>query len=163
MQSTMQLYHKAMAQTPSAKFWCDQLNVSRNTLAVAKIRGRLSPTVAGNLARLLGEDVKTWIAISAIEGEPESYAKNKIQTVANEWLHSSLVLRKRRAKKQRIRRYGAFFTSGVWLLRYAVTIGASRLTLGALGLSCRQITRQMLDSLDWKMSASSGMVKSRVL
>ena len=78
MQNTMQLYHQAMARQPSAAFWCEQLGVSRNTLAVAKIRGRLSPTVAGNLARLLGEPIKDWVAIAALEGEPESYGKSKV-------------------------------------------------------------------------------------
>lgn len=88
MQTTMNLYYKAMAKEPSAKFWCEQLGVSRNTLAVAKIRGRLSPTVAGNLARLLGEDEKTWIAVSAIEGEPNSYGKNKLLSIAGQWLNT---------------------------------------------------------------------------
>lgn len=78
MMQSMQLYHMAMAVQPKASFWCEQLGVSRNTLAVAKIRGRLSPTVAGNLARLLGEPVKDWVAVAALEGEPDSYAKNKI-------------------------------------------------------------------------------------
>lgn len=78
MHTTMQLYHHAMTVKPSAAFWCEQLGVSRNTLAVAKIRGRLSPTVAGNLARLLGEPVQEWVAIAALEGEPESYGKQKV-------------------------------------------------------------------------------------
>ena len=78
MKSTLQLIDKALAQQPSAKFWCDQLGVSRNVLAVAKIRGRLSPTVAGNLARLLGEPVDDWIVIAALEGEPETPGRSKL-------------------------------------------------------------------------------------
>lgn len=78
MKSTMELYEKAMAKTPSAKFWCDQMGVSRNVLAVAKIRGRLSPTVAGNLARLLGEPVDDWIVVAALEGEPATQARSKL-------------------------------------------------------------------------------------
>lgn len=85
MQSTMQLYHKAMAQEPSAKFWCEQLGVSRNTLAVSKIRGRLSPTVAGNLARLVGEDEQFWVAMAALEAEPASYGKQKLLSRIDDW------------------------------------------------------------------------------
>lgn len=82
MKSSIQLYHRAMAQTPSAKYWCEQLGVSRNALATAKLRGRLSPTIAGNLARLLGEDIDEWIVIAALEGEPPSYSRNKLMTMA---------------------------------------------------------------------------------
>lgn len=78
MRTTMQLLHQAMAQTPSAKFWCDHIGVTRNTLAVAKIRGRLSPTVAGRLASLLGEPVQEWLTIAALEAEPDSHAKRKV-------------------------------------------------------------------------------------
>lgn len=78
MKSTLQLYHQALSQTPSAKFWCDQLGVSRNTLSTAQARGRLSPTVAGNLARLLGEPIDDWIVIAALEAEPPSAAKSKL-------------------------------------------------------------------------------------
>lgn len=81
MRSSIQLYHRAMAIEPSAKYWCDQLGISRNALATAKLRGRLSPTVAGNLARLLGEDIDEWIVIAALEAEPATYARNKLMTI----------------------------------------------------------------------------------
>jgi len=86
MESTMQLLYKALEREPSAKFWCEQLLISRNTLAVAKIRGRLSPTIAGNLARLIGEDTQKWVTIAAMEGEPDTYGKWKvIETIEKRW------------------------------------------------------------------------------
>lgn len=88
--STMQLYHMAMALEPSAAHWCEQLGVSRNTLAVAKIRGRLSPTVAGNLARLLGEPIDKWIALAALEAEPASYGRDKLAGMLT-WSHATVL------------------------------------------------------------------------
>ena len=58
--------------------WCEHLDVNRTALTVARTRGRLSPTLAGNIARLLGEDVEKWIAIAALEAEPNTYIKNKL-------------------------------------------------------------------------------------
>lgn len=81
MTSTMELLN--MTKAPqyadvSAAEWCKQLGVNRTALHVAKARGRLSPTIAGNLARLMGEDETTWIAIAAMEAEPDTYGKAKI-------------------------------------------------------------------------------------
>jgi hypothetical protein len=77
-QTTMQLLHKALAQNPSGKFWSEQLQMSRSALAVSKVRGRLSPTIAGNLARLLGEDIGYWVQVAALEAEPPTYGRNKL-------------------------------------------------------------------------------------
>ena len=81
MRNTMELLDMTKApqySEMSTAEWCKQLGVNRTALHVAKARGRLSPTIAGNLARLLGDDSKEWIAIAALEGEPESYGKQKI-------------------------------------------------------------------------------------
>lgn len=78
MQTTMDLFSKALSVQPSAKRWCDELGVTRNTLAVAKIRGRLSPAIAGGLAIKLGENPIHWIAVAAIEAEPEGELKNTL-------------------------------------------------------------------------------------
>lgn len=75
--TTMDLLTEALARNTGA-FWCEQLGVNRTALAVARARGRLSPTLAGNLARLMGMDMERWIAIAAIEGEPNTYGKAKI-------------------------------------------------------------------------------------
>jgi len=88
---SIQLLHKALAREPSQAFWCKQLGVSRSALAVAKMRGRLSPSIAGNLARLLAEpELEQWVAIAGLEAEPDSYGKAKIlqtieQRASEEW------------------------------------------------------------------------------
>jgi len=38
----------------------------------------LSPTIAGHLALLLGEDESYWIAIAALEAEPESPGRERL-------------------------------------------------------------------------------------
>ncbi|MDR3562019.1 MAG: hypothetical protein P4N59_11375 [Negativicutes bacterium] len=78
MQTTMDLFSKAIAFNPSAKAWCDELGLSRNVLATAKLRGRLSPGIAGAIAMKLGENPKDWIAIAALEAEPESRFKQEL-------------------------------------------------------------------------------------
>jgi len=78
MQNTMDLFSKALKIQPSAKMWCDELGLSRNTLATAKIRGRLSPAIAGGIAMKLGENPIQWIAIAALEAEPESSYKKRL-------------------------------------------------------------------------------------
>ena len=78
MDSSLSLLDKALTEHPAA-FWCRELKLSRNTLATAKLRGRLSPTVAGNLARLLGEPIEHWITVAALEAEPASYARDKLK------------------------------------------------------------------------------------
>lgn len=84
MQTTMELLQTALTtREMNASQWCENLQMSRSALAVAKVRGRLSPTIAGNLARLMGEDETTWIAIAAMEAEPDSYGKAKLLNEIN--------------------------------------------------------------------------------
>lgn len=84
MQSTMTLYHKAMAINPNAGAWCETMGLSRNALAVAKIRGRLSPGLAGALAsNLPNEDVQHWINVATIEGEQNETIKGRLMRVLN--------------------------------------------------------------------------------
>lgn len=78
MQTTMDLFSKAIAFQPSAEAWCRELGLSKSTLSVAKVRGRLSPCIAGALAIKLGEDATKWIAIAALEAEPESSYKTAL-------------------------------------------------------------------------------------
>jgi len=78
MQNTMELFKKALEKQPNAKAWCDELGLSKHALAVAKTRGRLSPAVAGSLAIKLGENPIQWIAIAALEAEPESTNKRTL-------------------------------------------------------------------------------------
>lgn len=85
MAQSIQLLNKALSINPVAEFWCEQLGMSRSAMATAKFRGRLSPVVAGDLARLLGEDPKAWVALAALEAAPESRTKNKLLTMADGW------------------------------------------------------------------------------
>jgi len=79
--SSLQLLEKALKVDPSQAYWCKQLQVSRTTLSVAKIRGRLSPIVAADLARLLGENIEHWTTVAVLESEPPSYKVNKLRSL----------------------------------------------------------------------------------
>ncbi|WP_152965001.1 hypothetical protein [Comamonas testosteroni] len=84
LKSTMELLDEALSRDTGA-YWCKQLDVNRTALAVARARGRLSPTIAGNLARLMGLDTERWIAIAALEGEQESWGKSKLLQNMQQW------------------------------------------------------------------------------
>lgn len=62
----------------TAADWCRELEVNRTALTVAKVRGKLSPVMAGNLARLLGEDVVFWVGVAALENAEDSHPKHKV-------------------------------------------------------------------------------------
>lgn len=94
MKTTMDLLDIALGDKYpgiSAAQWCRNLEVNRTALAVSRARGRLSPTVAGNLARLLGEPVEKWVAIAALEAEPDTYGKNKLMSIVNVWKETALI------------------------------------------------------------------------
>lgn len=77
MQNTMNLLDTALTMNP-APFWTEKLKLSRGALHTAKTRGHLSPAIAGALADELGQDVKNWIVIAALESERESACKNRM-------------------------------------------------------------------------------------
>ena len=85
MTQSIQLLHKALALNANKAFWCEQLALGRNTLSQAQTRERLSPTVAGGLARLLGEDISFWVTVAALESEPDTYTKRKLQSLEDHW------------------------------------------------------------------------------
>lgn len=74
MPTTMQLLDRALQLKPAAR-WADALDLSDSTITQAKKRGRLSPTLAGELADELGEDPRDWITIAALEAEPNTPLK----------------------------------------------------------------------------------------
>lgn len=77
MQTTMDLLEKALSKEP-APYWTKKLNLSRNTLGTSKVRGHLSPAIAGALAEELGEDYQKWMVIAALESERDSACKTRM-------------------------------------------------------------------------------------
>ena len=77
MPTTMQLLDRALKVQPAAR-WADALDLSDSTITQAKKRGRLSPTLAGELAAHLGEDPRDWITIAALEAEPDTSLKKDL-------------------------------------------------------------------------------------
>ena len=73
----MNLLDTALAQQP-APFWTQRLKLARNTLHTAKVRGHLSPAIAGALAEELGEDAREWIVVAALESERDSACKTRM-------------------------------------------------------------------------------------
>ena len=77
MQTTMNLLDTALKLHP-APYWHQKLKLSRNALHSAKHRGNLSPAIAGALAEELGQPVKDWIVIAALESERDSACKARM-------------------------------------------------------------------------------------
>jgi len=75
---TLQLLEKALGVNPSPKHWCDKLKLNRTAINCARNRGRLSPSIAGGLAIELGENPIQWMAVAAMEAEPESTLKKEL-------------------------------------------------------------------------------------
>lgn len=79
MQSTMDLLNKALTVKRASR-WSEELDIDVSTMAQAKKRGHLSPAVAGAIAEKLGENVKNWIVIAALETERDSSVKRHLMT-----------------------------------------------------------------------------------
>ena len=77
MQSTIELLEKALSSHP-APYWTKRLNLARNTLGTSKVRGHLSPAIAGALAEEMGEDSQKWMVIAALESEKDSACKSRM-------------------------------------------------------------------------------------
>lgn len=84
MQTTMDLFSKALTVQHAAA-WAREFNLTRAALSIAKKQGRLSPVLAGNLAIKLGEDPEYWVAVAALEAEPESELLARLKAGANRW------------------------------------------------------------------------------
>ncbi|MES2581347.1 MAG: hypothetical protein V4627_01410 [Pseudomonadota bacterium] len=84
MQNTMQLLDRAL-QVKRASRWCEDMDLDISTMAQAKKRGRLSPTLAGTLAMELGESPEHWIAIAAIEAEKETPLLQRLKKSQEKW------------------------------------------------------------------------------
>lgn len=77
MQTTMNLLDAALEHEP-VPFWTKRLKLARNTLSTAKVRGHLSPAIAGALAEELGQDPDRWIVVAALESERSSACKDRM-------------------------------------------------------------------------------------
>lgn len=77
MQTTIELLERALSSQP-ATYWTKRLNLARNTLATSKVRGHLSPAIAGALAEEMGEDAQRWMVIAALESERDSACKSRM-------------------------------------------------------------------------------------
>ncbi len=77
MAETMKLLEKALENKTYAE-WARELNLNRTTLNTAKIRGHLSPAIAGAMAEKLGLDAIKWIAVAALESEKDSACKARM-------------------------------------------------------------------------------------
>lgn len=84
MQTTMDLFDKALTIQHAAA-WAREFNVTRAALSIAKKQRRLSPVLAGNIAMKLGENPEHWIAVAALEAEPESELLTRLLADANKW------------------------------------------------------------------------------
>ncbi|MET3177081.1 UNVERIFIED_ORG: hypothetical protein ABIC43_000220 [Variovorax guangxiensis] len=73
----MNLLDDALAHEP-VPFWTKRLKLARNTLSTAKVRGHLSPAIAGALAEELGRDPNEWIVVAALESERDSACKERM-------------------------------------------------------------------------------------
>lgn len=84
MLRSIELLDRALAQKSAAQ-WSRDLYLTEAALSMARRRGRLSPTLAGNLALRLGLDAARWIAIAALEAEPDSTLLNVLKEKAEVW------------------------------------------------------------------------------
>jgi hypothetical protein len=73
----MNLLDQALALAPIPA-WTKRLHLSRDAIAVAKNKGKLTPVIAGALAVELHEDPTKWIALATLESAPESPAKEAL-------------------------------------------------------------------------------------
>lgn len=67
MKKTTELIEHALRVKKNKTYWSKKMNANPNAISVALNRGHLSPEMAGELARVLGLDVKYWVAASVVE------------------------------------------------------------------------------------------------
>ena len=77
MTNTIELLERALQKQP-AQHWHQKLDLNRNALHNARIRGHLSPAIAGELAAAMGEDWQKWTLIAAAESERDSACKTRL-------------------------------------------------------------------------------------
>jgi hypothetical protein len=74
MDHTIDLLNEALTINSNQAEWARQLGLKRNAISNMKARERLSPSIAGNIAYLLGkpvEEIQRWMAIAGLEAETQ--------------------------------------------------------------------------------------------
>lgn len=84
MQTTMELFEKALTIQRAAD-WAREFNLTPAALSIAKKQKRLSPVLAGNFAIKLGENPEHWIAVAALEAEPDSTLLQRLKKCQVDW------------------------------------------------------------------------------
>lgn len=85
MQSTINLLDAALKKHP-AQYWHEKLKINRNALHNARMRGHISPAIAGALAEEMGEDPEKWMVIAALESDKDSACKSRmIARIGTRW------------------------------------------------------------------------------
>ena len=81
---SLDLIQRALSKNPNQAYWCRELDVARTTLAVAQNRGYLTPMVAADLARLLGESIEHWTTIALFDSQPQTPKIKKLRTLVTD-------------------------------------------------------------------------------
>lgn len=85
MQTTIDLLDAALSETDmSARALSLKLGHSPWTLSRSRERGSLSPTLAGQLAELLSLNVERWVAIAALETEPQTRVTTRLRNAIDD-------------------------------------------------------------------------------
>ena len=114
MHTTMDLFEKALSVQRAAD-WAREFNLTRGALSIAKKQRRLSPVLAGNFAMKLGENPEHWIAVAALEAEPETPLLQRLRTSQPSW-------RKRCPKNNRRTRQTRVFSSETGRIWFGNTV-----------------------------------------
>ncbi|MBT2324780.1 hypothetical protein J7E62_20800 [Variovorax paradoxus] len=77
MPTTMDLLELAL-ENSTLRALARALGLSEEALRTARSRGRLSPLLAGSLAKELGQDPEKWIVIAVLESERESASRTSM-------------------------------------------------------------------------------------
>lgn len=96
MEATLELLERALTIKPAAQ-WARELNLDPSTFAQAKRRRHLRAPLAGVLASELGESEEHWMAVAALEAEPDSELKRRLMSLKRwrkRWLSIKAGLRK---------------------------------------------------------------------
>ena len=74
MDHSIDLLDEALTVNPNQSHWARALGLQRNAISTMKARQRISPSIAGNLAYILGkprDEIQRWMAIAGLEAETQ--------------------------------------------------------------------------------------------